>query len=258
MADDNKSFLSHAKIQFTVDLTCGKCEEAIRSGLKDNPNIRDVSVNLEKQLVVVETSLATSEVVRLIENTGKKALVTGIGASGGQLNNLGSAVAILHEGNPSSGVRGVTRIVQTSSDSCIFDGTVDGLMPNSQHSLAIHEFGDISQGCDSCGDVLLSAPSEGSSFIQSKPYGDLGLIASNADGRSDFRLESNRIKVWDVIGRSMVISSPTEGITSKWKRLACGIIARSAGIFENFKKICACDGTTIWDERAAQDTRFPK
>lgn len=32
-------------------------------------------------------------------------------------------------------------------------------------------------------------------------------------------------------------------------RLACGIIARSAGILQNYKKICACDGVTIWDER---------
>ena len=31
--------------------------------------------------------------------------------------------------------------------------------------------------------------------------------------------------------------------------LACGIIARSAGLGENLKKICACDGVTIWDER---------
>lgn len=32
-------------------------------------------------------------------------------------------------------------------------------------------------------------------------------------------------------------------------RLACGIIARSSGLFQNTKKICACDGLTIWDER---------
>lgn len=31
--------------------------------------------------------------------------------------------------------------------------------------------------------------------------------------------------------------------------VACGIIARSAGMFENYKKLCACDGVTIWDER---------
>jgi len=32
-------------------------------------------------------------------------------------------------------------------------------------------------------------------------------------------------------------------------RLACGIIARSAGVFENPKTICACDGVSLWDER---------
>ncbi|CAB0005321.1 unnamed protein product [Nesidiocoris tenuis] len=33
------------------------------------------------------------------------------------------------------------------------------------------------------------------------------------------------------------------------ERLACGIISRAAGLFQNTKKICACDGVTIWDER---------
>ena len=31
--------------------------------------------------------------------------------------------------------------------------------------------------------------------------------------------------------------------------MACGIIARSSGVFENSKRICACDGVTMWDER---------
>lgn len=31
-------------------------------------------------------------------------------------------------------------------------------------------------------------------------------------------------------------------------RIACGVIARSPGLFQNEKKICACDGVTIWDE----------
>ncbi|GLD74828.1 copper chaperone for superoxide dismutase-like protein [Lates japonicus] len=31
--------------------------------------------------------------------------------------------------------------------------------------------------------------------------------------------------------------------------LACGIIARSAGLFQNPKQICACDGVTLWEER---------
>ena len=40
--------------------------------------------------------------------------------------------------------------------------------------------------------------------LQTK-YGDLGIIDTNKIGRAEFRLESERVKVWDVIGRSIVI-----------------------------------------------------
>lgn len=254
---EEKYFLDTARIQLTVDLTCDSCEKAVRGTLANNEGIKELIVDVEKQLVVVETSLATSEVVQLVESSGKRALVTGIGAAGGEVNSLGSAVAIMHEGNPSSGVKGVTRIVQTSPNTCIFDGTIDGLKPNSKHRLAIHEYGDISDGCDSCGDILAQAHSEPSQK-SGNLYGDLGLISSNSNGRSDFRFLNRRIQVWDVIGRSMVLQSTIDSDSTLWKRLACGIIARSAGIFENYKKICACDGTTIWDERLSQGNQFSK
>ena len=36
--------------------------------------------------------------------------------------------------------------------------------------------------------------------------------------------------------------------------ISCGIIARSAGLFENSaKKLCACDGVPIWDERDREE-----
>ena len=31
-------------------------------------------------------------------------------------------------------------------------------------------------------------------------------------------------------------------------RLLCGVIARSAGLFQNSKRLCTCDGVSIWDE----------
>lgn len=30
--------------------------------------------------------------------------------------------------------------------------------------------------------------------------------------------------------------------------LTCAIIARSAGLFQNPKRLCQCDGISIWDE----------
>ena len=32
----------------------------------------------------------------------------------------------------------------------------------------------------------------------------------------------------------------------------CGIIARSAGLFHNTKKVCTCDGVTIWEEETTR------
>ena len=44
-------------------------------------------------------------------------------------------------------VQGVVRMVQVSPDTCVVEGTVDGLTPG-QHGLFIHENGDLSRGCD--------------------------------------------------------------------------------------------------------------
>ena len=46
------------------------------------------------------------------------------------------------------GAQGVIRMVQTDdvSSTCVIEGTVDGLSPG-LHRLAIHQYGDISEGC---------------------------------------------------------------------------------------------------------------
>lgn len=51
--------------------------------------------------------------------------------------------------------------------------------------------------------------------------------------------------------RSFAIADQKEDGT-QGNILACGIIARSAGLFENPKMICACDGVTIWDEEKSK------
>ena len=36
-------------------------------------------------------------------------------------------------------------------------------------------------------------------------YGFLGDVEVAADGRAEFRLQSSDVKVWDIIGRSVVV-----------------------------------------------------
>ena len=43
---------------------------------------------------------------------------------------------------------GVIHFVQLDADTCVIDGTLDGLSPGGEHGIAIHESGDLSVGCN--------------------------------------------------------------------------------------------------------------
>jgi hypothetical protein len=45
-------------------------------------------------------------------------------------------------------IHGLVRFIQANEEQCIIEGTVDGLAPNSPARINIHEFGDLSDGCD--------------------------------------------------------------------------------------------------------------
>lgn len=51
----------------------------------------------------------------------------------------------------------------------------------------------------SCGDVFSTAVDAIS------PVGDLGSVAADESGRASLRVVSDGLKVWDVIGRSVVV-----------------------------------------------------
>jgi len=80
--------------------------------------------------------------------------------------------------------------------------------------------------------------------------GHLVSVVANSTGRATFQVVSEHLKVWDIIRRSIVVHSLTHSQSSSQpgSRVMCGIIARSAGLFQNTKKVCTCDGVTIWDE----------
>nr|UYG55613.1 superoxide dismutase 1 [Geocoris pallidipennis] len=259
--------------EFDVQMKCKSCSEKIEKALKNLDGVSNVEVSFEKGSVVIESKLSSSVVQRAIESTGCIAVLKGYGgkfnvekkvSGGGDSLTTKAAVAMLGYpvGFGLNSVKGVVRFVQATDQTCVVEGTIDGLTPG-LHGLHIHECGDISKGCESVGehfDLLGShhgAPSDG---IGKRHTGDLGNICADNSGRAEFRLEDDQVKVWDVIGRSVVVTEDPDDLGkgpsqaslidgSSGKRLACGIISRSAGLFENAKKICACDGVTLWDER---------
>lgn len=250
--------MSSTKVEFAVDMTCQKCVNSVRKSLIELNGINNIDVSLERGTVVVETNLPFTLIQEKIEKTGKKAVLKGYG------ENSYSAVSMLG-GNSgysiSNDIAGVIRFVQTT-DGCIIDGTVDGLVPG-LHGLHIHECGDISEGCQSIGDHYNphnSTHGGPEDDISKKHIGDLGNIEADDSGRALFRRIDKFLNVSDIIGRSLVITEKPDDLGkgknqqskidgNSGKRLACGIIARSSSLFQNTKKICACDGLTIWDER---------
>uniref|UniRef100_A0A182NJL8 superoxide dismutase n=1 Tax=Anopheles dirus TaxID=7168 RepID=A0A182NJL8_9DIPT len=211
------------QMEFAVQIRGEGCADAIREVLSDAGTL---TIDSGKGSVLIETSVPWLEVHERIEATGRRAVLTGFGGQ--------SAVAMVDHGNEATNVRGVIRFCTLSTvagqPGAVVDGTIDGLTRNGNFQLNVHECGDISGGCSTVGDVC-----------------DSSEIRSDENGRATVRFVNDRLVVSDLIGRSVVIAEANGDQPER--RLSCGIIARSAGIFQNYKKICACDGVTIWDER---------
>uniref|UniRef100_A0A8D1HMW1 Superoxide dismutase copper chaperone n=1 Tax=Sus scrofa TaxID=9823 RepID=A0A8D1HMW1_PIG len=230
MASDSRDRETACMLEFAVQMTCQSCVDAVSRSLQGVAGIQSVEVQLENQMVLVQTTLPSQVVQALLEDTGRQAVLKGMGS--GRWQNLEAAVAILGGSGP---VQGVVRFLQLTPERCLIEGTIDGLKPG-LHGLHVHQFGDLTRNCNSCGDHF------------------------NPDGMSHGGPQDSD-RVWDVIGRSLVIDEgeddlgrgghPLSKITgNSGERLACGIIARSAGLFQNPKQICSCDGLTIWEERS--------
>nr|XP_033810006.1 copper chaperone for superoxide dismutase [Geotrypetes seraphini] len=255
MAVSGEGGSNRSKLEFAVQMSCQSCVDAIQRSLQGIPGIQVNDVNLTSETVVLETTLTVSEVQALLESTGRRAVLKGMGNTAE--DNLGAAVALI---SGAGMIQGVVHFLQLSEKKCLIDGVIDGLSPG-KHGFHVHEFGDLTEECFRCG---MHFDTEGS--LHGGPEdavrhaGDLGNVEAGADGRAVFRMENSHLKVGDIIGRSLVVDEkeddlghgghPLSKITgNSGERLACGIIARSAGLYQNPKQICTCDGVTLWEER---------
>ncbi|GFO07349.1 Copper chaperone for superoxide dismutase [Plakobranchus ocellatus] len=229
---------STTKMEFAVEMRSPCCAPKVEKALNNVPGIKSVKVEAASQKLIVEGSVSAETVRSEVENkTGMSTVLLGHGSSSA---NLGAGVAAISIG--STEVQGLLRFVQSDQNTCVVEGTVDWLPTTEPVYLSIHETGDVSNGCQSCGPLL----SDGDKFT-----GILGELHPSQERRAEFRLTTNAVRLPDIYGHCVVIHKGTERDVkqNKSERLACGIIARSSGLFENSKRFCACDGVTIWEQR---------
>ncbi|XP_048590406.1 copper chaperone for superoxide dismutase [Nematostella vectensis] len=249
---------TETRMEFAVEMTCEKCVNKVKQVLDGVQGVSSYSVDLGEQCVIVDTVLPSGQVQEMLEKTELKTILRGHGAgrAGKTAQHLGAAVAMID----CEKVQGLTRFVQVSGDNCIIDGTIDGLTPGN-HGFHIHEFGDFSNGCTSTGAHFNPTNNQhGAREDEERHVGDLGNIIANQNGRATFRFEDKTVKVWDIIGRAIVVHADEDDLGrgghelskstgNSGARVGCGIIARSAGLFQNTKKYCACDGRTLWEDK---------
>lgn len=171
-----------------------------------------------------------------------------------KIHSPGSAVCILetHANSVPNKIRGLARMVQVSSNMTLVDLTINGLAPG-KYWATVREAGDISQGAASTGGIweALKATVLGSEASK-EPRGVFGTVDVDEKGRGNVFLD-RPLAVWEMIGRSMVVSKSKEGPFRKEDPdTLVGVIARSAGVWDNDKMVCSCSGKNVWQERQEQ------
>ena len=131
----------------------------------------------------------------------------------------------------------------------VVDLTVRGLSPG-KYFATVRETGDISRGPFSTGGVWDAFTSK--TERKATPKGFFGTFEVGSSGIGTVFLD-RPIQIWEMIGRSMVVSKQQDG---KFQQddpdTLVGVIARSAGVWDNEKTVCSCSGKTVWEERTDQ------
>ena len=143
------------------------------------------------------------------------------------------------------------RIVQVSPNITIFDLSIRGVVPGNYFA-TIRQAGNISCGPESTGDVWEAKKGKEDG---TPARGLLGTLEVSRNGIGSVFVDKP-IQVWELIGRSMVVSKVNNGKFDKADAdTLVGVIARSAGVWDNDKTVCSCTGKTVWEERKEQVDR---
>ncbi|KAL8789215.1 MAG: hypothetical protein Q9195_006924 [Heterodermia aff. obscurata] len=221
---------------FSVALECDEC-------------VKDISSALEK--------------LPAIQSTGRAAILRGSGRSNS------AAVCILElpptplssngDSIPTPNlVRGLIRLIELSAPPpaqsngasganqdpvTLLDLTLTGMRPGT-YVASLRKSGDISEGAKSMGNVF--------GGLQDSRNGELGKVKVNEEGRGELVGEINW-PIWEAVGRGIVVQWEGGGESASKnngrEEVVVGVVARSAGVWENEKVVCGCSGKTVWEER---------
>lgn len=144
-------------------------------------------------------------------------------------------------------VRGLARMVEVGSGRTLVDLTIRGVSPGT-YNASIREYGNLAEGASSTGPVWQGGQTH-------QPKGVLGTVTVDKSGRGSAFVDHG-FHVWEVIGHAMVLTRQKEDkVLQNDENTVVGVIARSAGVWDNDKTVCSCTGKTLWEERKEETAR---
>ena len=184
------------------------------------------------------TSQPPSAIISAIQSTGRTAILRGTGGPNT------AAVCILEtpwqrgeakgEGKT---VRGLVRLIEVAEGVTMMDLVLTGMGPG-RYRASVRVGGDVSDGKRGVGDVFHG--------LQNDRQGETGEIVVDETGRGSLVGEI-RWSIWEMVGRGFLVEN--EAASHREEGQVLGVIARSAGVWENDKTVCSCTGKTLWEER---------
>jgi copper chaperone for superoxide dismutase len=250
------------EIEFMVEMRCGKCVEKVERSVLSLPGVIQVSASLGTNTVRVLATSSVKTVEEKIASTGYKTRLIGQGnvelfnerlaeRLGMDLRTLRQSLAAVAEFKGEAyqhkSCKGVVRFVQVNEETATFEADVLGLEKGKKYKLRVRMYGDTTRGVESCGEVYTTTKENEK---QEEILGELCAVQAMEDGSIKASLQLPKtFFVWDIIGRALCIEEVVVGNEEeedKGLRVAA-VLARSAGVGENLKKVCQCDGTVIWE-----------
>ncbi|XVE64951.1 hypothetical protein DITRI_Ditri07aG0142600 [Diplodiscus trichospermus] len=222
-----------SQTEYMVDMKCEGCVNAVKNKLQTLNGVKSVEVDLSNQVVRILGSSPLKSMTEALEQTGRKARLVGQGVP----EDFSVSAAVAEFKGPK--IFGVVRLAQVSMELARIEATFSGLSPG-RHGWSINEFGDLTRGAASTGKVFNPA----NDGTDKEPLGDLRTLDVDENGEAFYTGVKHKLRVANLIGRSIAVYETKD---KSDPGLTAAVIARSAGVGENYKKICACDGTTIWE-----------
>ena len=246
---------SAREIEFVVEMRCGKCVEKVERSVLSVPGVLQVSSSLETNTVRVLATTPVKTVEEAIASTGYKNRLIGQGnvelfnerlaeRLGMDLRTLRQSLAAVAEFKGEvynhASCKGVVRFVQVDEETATFEADVLGLEKGRKYKLRVRMYGDTTRGVESCGEVYKNEDED-------DVIGDLCTVQAMENGSIKASLQLPKtFFVWDIIGRALCIEEVVTDGDKEGLRVAA-VLARSAGVGENMKMLCQCDGTVIWE-----------